>query len=72
MNIEEILFQEFYAEALEEKMCEDTLNTIRECKVRIEHLIQSDMIKETEVFTDLLTELTRIPLTKNHPLNKYK
>ena len=70
MNIEEIS-KEFYAKALEEKMCKDTLNTIKECKVRIEHLIQSDMIKETEVFTDLLIKLTRIPLTKNHPLNKY-
>ena len=72
MNIEEIS-KEFYAEALEESMCKKTLSTIKECKEWIEHLIETDEYKHNnESLTNLLTELTRIPLTKNHPLNKYK
>jgi len=49
--------KEFYAEALEEKICKDTLETIRECKSQIEHLIEFGMIKETETFTDLLENI---------------
>ena len=64
--------KEFYAEALEESQCKKTLSTIQECKEWIEHLIETDVYQHNnESLTNLLTELTRIPLTKNHPLNKY-
>ena len=72
MNIEEIT-KEFYAEALEESQCKKTLSTIKECEEWIRHLLETDKYKHNnESLTNLLTELTRIPLTKNHPLNKYK
>lgn len=64
--------KEHYIKSLDEQMCNDTLETIRKCKYWIEHLIQENIIPHPESFTELLTELTRIPLTKNHPLNKYK
>jgi hypothetical protein len=65
--------KEFYAEALEESQCKKTLSTIKECEEWIRHLIETGEYKHNnESLTNLLTELTRIPITKNHPLNKYK
>jgi hypothetical protein len=71
MNIEK-LSKEFYAEALEENQCKKTLSTIKECEEWIRHLLETgEYTHNNESLTNLLTELTRIPLTKNHPLNKY-
>ena len=74
--------KEFYAEALEESQCKKTLSIIKECEEWIRHLIETgeytrrgaslSQLPDNESLTNLLTELTRIPLTKNHPLNKYK
>jgi hypothetical protein len=65
--------KEFYAEALQESQCKKTLSTIKECEEWIRHLLETgEYTRNNESLTNLLTELTRIPITKNHPLNKYK